>query len=418
MKRISLVPLAAVLFFAETATSFSADSPVDASAWARAINLMPLIDPEKDTVKGTWRIEKGKLLSGSNMHERIVIPYEPPGEYDFRIVFCRMSGEESVVQYVSQAGRMALWLMGGGRDRIFGFELVNGKMAGSNQTTVRRDRGIQVEQVHTSALKVRRDGVKAYLDGELITQWQTDFSDARLDRRWDLPDQRLLGVGSWRSPTAFHKIELLEITGRGKALRGVVSAVTAVSPQLTVAVPQSPPAVAPSPAAALPATTPQATMATRPVVIPAVGSIQLEVNPITQKKNLALGAGNVATFVQTRSLSISVRNLTPHNLPEVVVRWGVVKASLGTGTTASTRPSITAYGKEETIGIKPLETRVIQTPAVQAGGQQWNYRSAEGEKIMGHGVQAIVGGRVLAEEFMPPTIKSSFENLKPIERKK
>ncbi|MCX7827023.1 MAG: hypothetical protein N2689_15950 [Verrucomicrobiae bacterium] len=75
----------------------------------------------------------------------------------------------------------------------------------------------------------------------------------------------------------------------------------------------------------------------------------------------------------------------------------------------------TAFGEEQTLDLKPLETKVIETASVEALGQRWNYLSPEGEKIVGHGVQVLVIGKVVAEEYVPPTYKKCFEKIKPVQ---
>lgn len=85
---------------------------------------------------------------------------------------------------------------------------------------------------YESLLQVRTNGVKAFLDGKLISHWDTDFADASMHRIWTMRDNRLLGLGSFQSPTVFSKIEILEITGNGKPLRQVSGPTTQPSPLL------------------------------------------------------------------------------------------------------------------------------------------------------------------------------------------
>ena len=191
------------------------------------MNLIPLIDPIKDASVGTWIIEKGSLVSVGNKNA-IQIPYVPPEEYDFRIVFSRTSGNENVTQIFSQRGRAADWVMDGWGQRIFGFERVAGKNADANNTTVHLPHGFDNGHSYTSILQVRKNGVQALLDGKVVSQWVTDFSDAAVHDILDLPNHEALGL-STRSPTAFSKIDVLERTGKGKALRAPATA--GASPQ-------------------------------------------------------------------------------------------------------------------------------------------------------------------------------------------
>ncbi len=192
--------------------------PENDAAWSRAVNLMPLIDPVKDAVKGAWTFQGDSLVSGSGKHERLMIPYEPPEEYDFRIVFIRTSGNDCIAQYVTHVGRAALWQMAGDHNKVFGFEHINGQDSQHNATTVKRQDFLKNGQIYTSLLRVRKNGVKAYLNNELISIWNTDFKDGTLHPHWDIPDHNCLGVGSFLSRVVFQEIQLLEITSKGRVV--------------------------------------------------------------------------------------------------------------------------------------------------------------------------------------------------------
>jgi hypothetical protein len=56
--------------------------------------------------------------------------------------------------------------------------------------------------------------VAAYLDGRLLAEHRTDGSDLTLEHAWSLGTSGHLGLGTTREVT-FHKLELVEVTGRG-----------------------------------------------------------------------------------------------------------------------------------------------------------------------------------------------------------
>jgi len=86
MIRFSLSAFAAALLLVNLPTILAQTLPADDPAWSRAVNLMPLIDPEKDGFSGDWRIENGALVTsgtgskGIRNHALIEIPYQPPAE--------------------------------------------------------------------------------------------------------------------------------------------------------------------------------------------------------------------------------------------------------------------------------------------------------------------------------------------------
>ncbi|MCY3020787.1 MAG: hypothetical protein NTW87_17355 [Planctomycetota bacterium] len=214
---------ATVLSWAGEGTDVAAKT----DAPARVVDLLVLVQPHRDAVAGVWTSKDGALVSDKTLYARVAIPYAPPQEYDFRVRFTRQEGTDSVTQIMSRGERSFGWVMGGVNNTVFGFETVGGVSAMANPTTVKRTACLENGKAYTSLVQVRKTGLKAYLDGQLVCQWRTDFSDMDVYKDWKLPMPGILGVGSWNGPTVFHSIELVEIAGKGKALRGDTAATSA-----------------------------------------------------------------------------------------------------------------------------------------------------------------------------------------------
>jgi len=193
----------------------SAATALTDSSWAGAVDLLSLIESQRDSVAGTWTVRDGSLIAEKALFGRLEIPYQPPQEYDFRILFSRQDGSDSVTQILSRSGRSFGWTMGGSNNAVFGFETINGVSAAANQTTVKGAVGLENGRKYTSVVKVRDQSVKAYLDGRLLSEWKTDYADMDIYKDWKLRNSSLLGLGSWNSTTVFHRVEMLEVTGKG-----------------------------------------------------------------------------------------------------------------------------------------------------------------------------------------------------------
>jgi hypothetical protein len=240
--------VAAVAVWLLAAAIATADSvPAGEAAWQNAIDLLPLIDPEKDTVKGQWVFQKGGLVGDLDNNGRIEIPYQPPEEYDFRVEFSRPSSlnDGSNCQFLAKAGHEFMWscfaFMKPSKN-IFGFAEINGKNANYNPsgTDVSSPRGGR----HVSLVEVRNTGLRGYHDGKFVVEWKTDYSDMGLPERWRLRNRGLLGLGS-QCRTVFHRAQVREVTGKGKFTRNVlgitpeeevfIKEVAALSPEQQVA---------------------------------------------------------------------------------------------------------------------------------------------------------------------------------------
>ncbi len=181
--------------------------------WKGAVDLLRLVDPARDAVHGIWKLEGGKLVSDASQFARIEIPYRPPEEYDFRVVFSRKNGKCETNQVLSRSGRPFLWAMGTDGNRKAGLSRVAGAAATGNSTTVAA--ALEDGVTHTSVVQVRRNRVAAILNGKTLVDWKTDFKELDIEVGWALRDPSILGMGSCDTATTFHSAALLEVTGRG-----------------------------------------------------------------------------------------------------------------------------------------------------------------------------------------------------------
>jgi len=185
---------------------------------ARALNLLPLLDTQKDTLRGNWKVAPGGLVSDGTPLAFIEIPYRPPEEYDFRVSFTKVQGGDGVALTLTKSGRMFRWAMGGFGNTLMYFELVRGQTGDVNPTRVRA--GIPTGQLYTACVQVRNDGLKAFVNGNCVSQWKTDYTDmSHGNDAWGLRDPTILGLLTNATVFVFHSIEVIEVSGTGKKTR-------------------------------------------------------------------------------------------------------------------------------------------------------------------------------------------------------
>jgi DNA-directed RNA polymerase subunit RPC12/RpoP len=215
---IPAVAMAQAPTITTTAQPTAVPIPAAATVAARTINLLKLIDPAQDTSTGVWQLRTGEfapeLTSDASQHARLNIPYQPPEEYDFRVDFTRTAGDNCMTQIFTHQNPCCLVLFGW-KGTVSGFQQVNNQSADRNPTGVR---GLATAngQRHTSIVKVRKTFIEAWLDGNLVTRYDTDGADVSI-KDWKI--EAPLGLGTQLSPTMVHTIEITEITGQGHPLR-------------------------------------------------------------------------------------------------------------------------------------------------------------------------------------------------------
>jgi hypothetical protein len=184
------------------------------------VNLLKMVDPGKDAILGTWKMEEGKLVAGPGKLVRLEFPYQPPAEYDFRVVFSRVSGGNNVSQILSRQGKGFIWIMELALSRG-GFGLCRGMWITDAANPSLTELTAQQNDAgpHTSVLEVRKDRIRCFFNGKLVRDYKTDYADLSMNPDWKLRSEQLLGLGCWESPTEFHRVDVIEVSGKGKRTR-------------------------------------------------------------------------------------------------------------------------------------------------------------------------------------------------------
>ena len=182
--------------------------------WSKAIDLLSMIDPQRDAVSGEWTLNGGVLKTAGAPNARLQLPYEPPAEYDFRIVFSNAPNKAvrkwgQVLQLASGAHSFQ-W--------IIGPREVDGEPGGPLARMGKLRQGaLEKWTTHSSIVEVRTDGVKAYLDDRLAAEWKP--GERALMPEWQLRNENRLGLGSGDAALIFERIDVREVSGTGRAPR-------------------------------------------------------------------------------------------------------------------------------------------------------------------------------------------------------
>ncbi len=196
----------------------------------RAIELLGSIDLELDTVdrrdtSWSWADKalgakskdlrsRGSLTPGRGSRHRIMVPYQPPVEYDYELTFVPEDAACDVGQMFVVDGKLTMWMLQGSRGNA-GFQYVDKVHVGLNRTRT-RDFKLIMGRPNTSMIKVRKSGVRAFLNGKLLAEFH-DIKALSLPPVWTY-NKNVLGFGA-NHPVRFVGIRVWEITGSGKRLR-------------------------------------------------------------------------------------------------------------------------------------------------------------------------------------------------------
>lgn len=181
----------------------------DLAAPVETVDLLALVDVDRDAVKGRWTKTKDGLASDASVPFcRLKLPFSPPSEYDFRIEFTSEGGND-VLQLLTLGGRDFTWLMGAWGGRHDGFDTVRDHpLTREGVNMIGAPSAVRRGQRHTSLVQVRLNSIAATIDGKLVVSHATDGSDLGMPPDWSVGDGAL-GLGTTYDAVVFHKVELV-----------------------------------------------------------------------------------------------------------------------------------------------------------------------------------------------------------------
>ncbi|QDU76741.1 Serine/threonine-protein kinase PknB [Bremerella volcania] len=175
------------------------------------VNLISQVDLPANTVAGNWEVtSEGELHVNEGPGARMMLPFLPPREYDLEVQFTRNSGSQSIALHFLDGDGNASFDIDGWSENLGGIQNIDGENIRTNPTRV--DNVIlQNGRRYTAEVRVRRDQVQAFLDGQLLTTYRGDGSNLTLLELWTLPEKSL-GLGAYDSDTTFHQVRLRPVS--------------------------------------------------------------------------------------------------------------------------------------------------------------------------------------------------------------
>jgi serine/threonine protein kinase len=198
----------------------SASPTTTASPATAAHELLKLTDVKSDAVAGTWaKTAAGLVLQQPEGFGVCALPYEPPEEYDFEAEFTPDSGTTNPNFYLRAGGSSFAWKLNAHQRKppIYGLDLVDGlKMPQRTDGVVTHPLEIQNGRRYTSRFEVRRSGLRGVVDGVELFRWSGDYKRLSLEPGAKMPNERAIGIGSYKRGVTFHRVTVWEISSPGK----------------------------------------------------------------------------------------------------------------------------------------------------------------------------------------------------------
>ena len=197
-------------------------APAQPQLLGPTVDLLKMIDPKKDSVSGEWKLEKDALVMPAGTQTAwLQIPYQPPDEYDLRVVAARRSGNLDLFLGLIGGGRpMLLHIDGSGAGNKMGIGTIDGKNWEANELVVPNAKQFVDDKPHTVMVSVRKNNLTVSVDGKLLLNWKSaDYT--KLSAELNVPNTKALYLGNWETVYEITSIQLATVSGTGKKVAHV-----------------------------------------------------------------------------------------------------------------------------------------------------------------------------------------------------
>lgn len=179
----------------------------------RTVDLLGLFAEHHTVIDGKWEMTADGLLCLKG--GRLLINYSPPEEYDLHLEFTRRTGNDALAAICPVSRGTVAWFAGGWGNHAIAFtHLANGGWF--VLTAHDMDVALQNGARYAATIRVRRDSIRAFLNGELVSELPGEGE--RLTAGEDeIGGKQVIGVMIDVLSTAMiYKMEVIEVSGPGK----------------------------------------------------------------------------------------------------------------------------------------------------------------------------------------------------------
>jgi tRNA A-37 threonylcarbamoyl transferase component Bud32/tetratricopeptide (TPR) repeat protein len=188
----------------------------------QGLDLLKLVDAQKDAVRGTWRFTGGGLESAFDpapaVLVRLQVPFVPPPEYDLKVVAERKAGSRALVVGLAEGNRQFMVTLDSYDGATSGLERIDERGANGNETRF-TGRVFTDKKRSTILCSVRRDSVVVTVDGKVVVCWKANYGRLTLPAEAAVPFRNTLFLGSWQASFHIARLVLTPVSGQGLRLR-------------------------------------------------------------------------------------------------------------------------------------------------------------------------------------------------------
>ncbi|HTI50272.1 MAG TPA: hypothetical protein VL475_04950 [Planctomycetaceae bacterium] len=181
-------------------------------------NLLSLIDSERDSVVGTWKLDdSGLAFDRAEGASSLQIPVDVPEEYRLNLELERRAGTDSFVIGLPIGGVMTIVVLDGASGRTYGLNALDGKPFENNELTGQGP-VLPEGNLHKLTCVVRKRELVVECDGRRLIGWSGDpVRLAASFTTWIVPRADRPFIGGWQTGFRIRRLELAPVEDSASA---------------------------------------------------------------------------------------------------------------------------------------------------------------------------------------------------------
>lgn len=173
----------------------------------KEVDLLPLVDPDRHSVRGNWKRDGNELLSPNDRDVLVQVPVTPPPAYRLTIVGQRDEGNDLFIG-LATGGKQVVAVMDGWWKGVSGLSLIGGQFADRNSTRREFSNLLGDKRPYTIVCTVHPRSVLVTVNETPVVEWIGDSKDFSLPDQWSQVAREQLFLGA---NNAVHRIRKLTL---------------------------------------------------------------------------------------------------------------------------------------------------------------------------------------------------------------
>lgn len=178
------------------------------------IDLLRLVDPPRDAMLGSWRVENGKLLTDGGGDMELRFGYHPPAEYDYIVDYFREDGHLGTALLFTRLDALCVLSLPSDAHATFAMGPPEGQSGNRFEATIPH-----LEGGSRIKIQVRNDGLTVFVNGlKIIDHRMPDWKAPPLPSWMLSGGPTAVGIIGFYGRITIKSAEIVEISGPGTML--------------------------------------------------------------------------------------------------------------------------------------------------------------------------------------------------------